>query len=200
MKLPLLTIYLDNNVWDFLFARRIDLSVALPRDRFCLAITREAEFEIPAIPDDKVELKAFIEDSIARCGVRTDSFFGFFDESLPADQQRCAGFDIGRFASEDELEYMRRQRTPLGEPGPIRKTGLHKNEADRALALRSTHSVVLTLDAKKGPINTAYREGGKVVFLTGFDDNDCTLAQYVVRSALQQEPTVLLPLSGMNPV
>jgi hypothetical protein len=200
LKLPLLTIYLDNNVWDFLFARRIDLSVALPRDRFCLAITREAEFEIPAIPDDKVELKAFIEDSIARCGVRTDSFFGFLDESLPADQQRCAGFDIGRFASEDELEYMRRQRTPLGEPGPMRKTGLHKNEADRALALRSTHSVVLTLDAKKGPINTAYREGGKVVFLTGFDDSDCTLAQYVVRSALQQEPTVPLPLSGMNPV
>jgi hypothetical protein len=130
--------------------------------------------------------------------VRTDSFFGFLDESLPADQQRCAGFDVGRFAREDELEYMRRQRTPLGKPSSMRKTGLRKNEADRALALRSIHSVVLTLDAKNGPINTAYREGGKVVFLAGFDDSACTLAQYIARSALQEEPALQLPSFGGN--
>lgn len=186
-------------MWDFLFARRIDLSAALPRDRFCLAITREAEFEIPAILDDKVELKAFIADTISRCGMRTDSFFGFRDESFPADQQRCAGFDVGRFASEEELEYMRRQRTPPRTPSPMRKTGLLKNEADRALALRSIHSVVLTLDAKKGPINTAYREGRKVVFLNGFDDSGCALEQYIVRSALQEEPPFPSPLFGANP-
>ena len=46
-----LTVYLDNNVWDFLFRRAINLAEALPKDEFCVCITREAEFEIPPIPD-----------------------------------------------------------------------------------------------------------------------------------------------------
>lgn len=179
MKLPLLTIYIDNNVWDFLFARSIDLCVALPQDRFCLAITREAEFEIPK---DKEKLNAFIVDTIARCGVRTDSLFGFYDESLPADKQRVAGFDEGRFATEEELEYSRHQHTPPREPSPLKKTGLHKNEADYALALRSIHSVVLTLDAT-GPIKKAYDQGKNVVYLNGFDDSGYTLAEYIINSA-----------------
>jgi hypothetical protein len=41
------SIYIDNNVWDFLFERGIDLSVELPRNGYCLFLTREAEFEIP---------------------------------------------------------------------------------------------------------------------------------------------------------
>jgi hypothetical protein len=93
-----LSVYLDNNVWDFLFERQIDLSSELPSDRFCLAITREAEFEIPTIPDHKDELKAYISRTIDRCGVRTDYLFGFRCESLSADQQRYGGFNIGRWA------------------------------------------------------------------------------------------------------
>ena len=78
-----ISVYVDNNVWDFLFERRIDLAVELPRDEFCLCLTREAEFEIPPIPPEKAELKAFIEATIAKCGIQTDTYFGFNDSSLP---------------------------------------------------------------------------------------------------------------------
>jgi len=142
--IPPLSVYIDNNVWDFLFDRRIDLATALPRDRFCLAITREAEFEIPLIPDDKADLKDFIADSIARCTIRTDSLFGFYDETIPEDEQRYGGFDVGRWASQEEWDFLARKRTPLNQVR--RKTGLYKDEADRALALRAIHSVVLSLD------------------------------------------------------
>lgn len=176
-----ISVYLDNNVWDFLFARKIDLAEALPRHRFCLAITREAEFEIPAIPDHKAEMKAFIADAIKRCSVQTDYIFGFYDDSLPADQQRFGGFDVGRWATEDELDYLRQQRTPLKNRA-TRKTGLYKDEADAALALRAIHSVVLSLDVKKGPINAAYQKGDKVVFLSDFDASGLTFEQYILQT------------------
>ncbi len=51
------SIYIDNNVWDLLFEKEIDLSVELPSDEFCLCLTREAEFEIPPIPEEKAALR-----------------------------------------------------------------------------------------------------------------------------------------------
>ena len=71
------SIYLDTNVWDFLFERQLDLEVELPSDEFCICITREAEFEIPPIPDGKAELKMFIEATIARCGIQTTRSLDF---------------------------------------------------------------------------------------------------------------------------
>jgi hypothetical protein len=182
----LISVYLDNNVWDFVFARKISLAEALPRDRFCLAITREAEFEIPAIPDHKADLKRFIDDTIAQCNIRTDYIFGFYDESLPADQQRFGGFDVGRWTTEHELKYIQQQRMPLKERS-MRKTGLYKDEADAALALRAIHSVVLSLDAKKGPINKAYEQGGKVVFLSQFDASGMSLSEYILQALVVQK-------------
>ena len=70
--------------------------LSLPREEFCICLTREAEFEIPPIPSGKADLKAFIDQTIAKCGIQTDSFFGFYDPNLPPDEQRVAGFDIGR--------------------------------------------------------------------------------------------------------
>jgi hypothetical protein len=153
-------VYIDNNVWDFLFERRLDLAVELPRDEFCLCLTREAEFEIPPIPQEKAELKAFIEATIAKCGIRTDSFFGFYDTSLPPDEQRVGGFDVGRWASPEEIAFIAQQRTALKD-SEKRPTKLYPGEADISLAARSLHSVVLSLDAKAGPINAAYRQGGR---------------------------------------
>jgi hypothetical protein len=49
-------VYIDNNVWDFLFERNLDLSVELPSADFCLCLTSEAEFEIPPIPREKEAL------------------------------------------------------------------------------------------------------------------------------------------------
>jgi hypothetical protein len=89
--IPPLSVYIDNNVWDFLYDRRIDLATTLSRDRFCLAITREAELEIPVIPDDEADLKDFITHTIAPCTILTDTLFGFFDEAFPEEQQRYGG-------------------------------------------------------------------------------------------------------------
>jgi len=172
-----ISVYIDNNVWDFLFARRIDLATALPRDEFCVCITREAEFEIPPIPASKADLKAFIEATIRDCTISTDSFFGFHDPSLPDDEQRVGGFDVGRWVQPGEAAFLAQQKTPLRAKNP--KTRLFKNEADISIAARAFTGVVLSLDAKKGPINDAYKQGGKVVFLTDFDRSGLSLAEFI---------------------
>ncbi len=140
-------------------------------------MTREAEFEIPPIPAEKIELKRFIETTIAKC-VQTVSLFGFYDETLPENEQRYGGFDVGRFASDAELDFLNQQRKSISDR-KREKTKLFRNEADVSVAARSFESVVLTLDAKKGPINTAYEQGGLVVFLKDFDDSGLSLSDYV---------------------
>lgn len=179
----MISVYLDNNVWDFLFARRLDLALELPRDEFCICLTREAEFEIPPIKSD--ELKAFINATIQNCVIQTDAFFGFNDDSLPQSEQRVRGWGIGRWASREELAFINQQRTPLGKK---RKTKLYNDEADISLAARSFHSVVLSFDAKSGPINDAYKQGGNVVFLTDFDQSKMSLADFVRAHAHQTTP------------
>lgn len=172
-----ISVYIDNNVWDFLLQHSIDLATALPRPEFCICITREAEFEIPPIPPEKEELRRFITSSIEKCEIKTDFLFGFADDNLPPDEQRVGGFDTARFATIKEIEFYERQRTRFGSKRA--KTKLYKGEADTAIAARSFHSVVLSLDAKAGPINDAYKDGGKVVFLTDFDASGLTLADFI---------------------
>lgn len=184
MPTELISVYIDNNVWDLLFALRIDLAVELPKDEFCVCITREAEFEIPPIEESKPELKAFIEKTIRECSIGTDIFFGFSDDSFPAEEQRVGGFDVGRWAQPEELAFLDQQRTSLGALRA--KTRLYKNEADRSLAARAFTGVVLTLDAKKGPINDAYRQGGRVVFLTEFASSGLPLAEFIRRALGQR--------------
>ena len=58
---PWINVFIDSNVWNFLFERQIDLAVDLPPDKFCLCHTREVELENGAIPPEKAELKAFID-------------------------------------------------------------------------------------------------------------------------------------------
>jgi len=178
-----INVYIDNNIWDFLLARRIDLAVALPSDKFCLYLTREAEFEVRAIPTvlrGKAELKAFIEATIAKCDIRTDTLFGFNDDSLPPDEQRVGGFDEGRWASSEEMDFMVQQRPAL-KTAKKRPTKLHPGEADISLAARAFHSVVLSLDDKPGPLRDASRQGGKVFFLTGFDDSGLSLSNFILK-------------------
>jgi len=68
---------LDNNVWNFLYDRNIDLAVELPRERFAIFITREVEIETLAIPaTTKAALKQFIARTVAECEIATTWVFG----------------------------------------------------------------------------------------------------------------------------
>jgi hypothetical protein len=173
-------VYIDNNVWDFLFERRLDLCVELPPSEYRLCLTREAEFEIPPIPSHKAELKAFIEKTIEKCGVKTLPHFGFYDEKHPPDEQRMGGFDIGQWASKEELAFMEQQKARLS-PNKKPKTGLYKNEADISLGARAFRSVVISLDRKSDPIRTAMNQGGKVIFLVEaeFDNQNESLGAFI---------------------
>lgn len=174
-------VFLDSNVWNLLYVLKIDLAVELPRNEFRLFITREAELEIPPIPTDKAELKAFIEKTIRDSSIETHSFFGFYDGNHPPEEQRVGGFGVGHWASPEELRFIAQQKKRLGEQKKS-TTRLYKNEADVSLAARSFTAVVLTLD-KRGPLKDAVEQGGKVVFLTDFESSGMSLGNFI-RSAL----------------
>ena len=182
-----ISVYIDNNVWDLLFELKIDLSTELPDDEFRLCLTREAEFEIPPIPDEKIELKKFIIDSIERARVKTVPFFGFYDENLPASEPRFAGFDKGVFAEESQAKFIKHQcdkkkdeeEKNKGGKDKKRPTGLFKDEADIAIASRSLIDVIITLDTKNGPIRYAYQEGGCVVYLNEFKQSHLSLSDFI---------------------
>jgi hypothetical protein len=175
-------IFLDNNIWDFLLKRGMDLATELPAKDFSLFITREAEFEIAPIPPEKGELKAFIENAFRRCSIKTHSYLGFDDPRHADGDQRVSGCDVGFFASPDEIDFIRQQTNRVGI---IKKpsTRLFRNEADVSLAARSFHSIVLTLDSKPGPLKDAFEQGGRVVFLTAFDASGMKLRDYIESSA-----------------
>ena len=169
-------IYIDHNVWDFLFARKIDLALELPAGEFSLHLTREAEFEIPPTPGD---LRVFIEETIQRCHIDVRPYFGFFDNQHLATEQRVSGHDEGYWASHEEYIFIESQHLKLGRSKKA-KTRLFKNEADISLAARSLHSVVLTFDRKPGPIQDAYKNGGRVIFLNDFDEYKLSLKEFIL--------------------
>lgn len=174
-----LSIYIDNNVWDLLFEKKIDLSIELPREEFCLCLTKEAEFEIPPIPDEKAELKKFIYDTIVKCSIETRPYFGFSDEKHPISEQRVAGFDEGFLADLAETQFMEQQKTRLSKHKK-ESTKLYKNEADISVAARSFGAVVITLDKKNGPINDAYKHGGAIVYLHEFIESGLPLKDFIM--------------------
>lgn len=97
-----IAITLDNNVWNFLYDRNVDLSVELPRESFAIFITSEVEIETLAIPStaSKSLLKGFIARTIVDCGVTTAWVFGF--DSRGPGPQRYGGFDQGTWQSQTE--------------------------------------------------------------------------------------------------
>ncbi|WP_156773386.1 hypothetical protein [Chlorobaculum parvum] len=180
VSIVLMDIYIDHNVWDFLFDRQIDLMKELATSEFALHLTREAEFEIPPTPDHK---RRYIEQTIATCNIDVRPYFGFYDEQHSSSDQRVGGWGVGYWASEEEMKFIDSQQSRLGA-NKKRKTRLFKNEADISLAARSLQSVVLTLDKKAGPLQDAYRQGGKVVYLTDFDNSGLSLKDFIM-SALK---------------
>jgi hypothetical protein len=184
----MIDVYIDNDVWNLLFERQIDLSAALPRGEFRIYITREGEFEIPPIPAIKAALKAFIEDTIARCGVQTDILFGFGDDRHPFNEQRVGGPDgKSRWATPRELEFIKRQKHRLG--AIKKRSRLYKHEADLALAARSFDAVVLSLNTKRGPLKDAHKEGGMIVFLNNFDESRMALSDLIKAEFTRRKPS-----------
>lgn len=156
----MISLFIDSNAWDVFFDRKIDLHLELPSDEFSIQITREAEFEILHMPTEK---RQYVEAVFEAKSIPTDMYFGFYDESLPPEQQRFAGFDCGRFASDEELTLIREEMSSIG---PTRRpTGLYKNEADVSLAARSTVSAVVTCDGKKVLKRAKTKYGGTVIDL-----------------------------------
>ena len=180
-------VFVDNCVWDLLFEQHLDLAKELPADQFCLFIVREVEFEIEAIAQKKPDLALWVRETIGRARIRTRRDFGFHDERHSEEDQRVGGFgdrrdgSVGGFwveADEAGFEAELLKRYPQGEKRP--KTRLYRNEADIALAVRSLHSVVLTLDQKAGPLRDALGRGGKVVYLKDFNPDTSSLASLVM--------------------
>jgi hypothetical protein len=63
---------------------------------------------------------------------------------------------------------------------PKRKSSvLRKDEADVSQAVASLSSVLITADAKKGPISVAAGNGGRVLYLSEFQRSGLKLADYI---------------------
>lgn len=158
----MISVYVDNCAWDILFKRGVDLREALPPSEYGLAITREAELEIALIPNQ--ELLTYVRSSISAREIPTDTYFGFFVDSLPGDQQRVGGFGEGRFITPSESVILAAEAKRIGQSQ--RPTGLFKNEADVSLAARSAHSVLITADNRKVIKQLPRKYGATVVNLS----------------------------------
>jgi hypothetical protein len=176
-----IAITLDNNVWDFLFLKELDLASELPLDQFAIFITREVEIEGLAIPTNasKTPIKDYISRTIVSCDIRTTSAFGFATDG--PGEQRVSGFGQGTFQSQTEREFY----AAISEQYLIgkcrKKSQLTGNEGDAAVAAKSFSSIVLTceLPDTKGPLHFAAEHGGKILYLEGFDRSRLTLKAYV---------------------
>ena len=177
MKIKL---FIDNNAWDIFFDAKIDLIKELPDNEFSLYMTKEAEFEIPLMPSEKRE---YVETFINKGRIETDTYFGFYNESLSPEEQRVGGFgDLndqsagGRFIEEAEAALIQSEASSIGPAK--RPTGLFKNEADVSLAARSLHSVVLTCDGKKALKRAKENHGGIIVDLKKYQKGK-SLADFI---------------------
>jgi hypothetical protein len=176
-----IAITLDNNVWNFLFDKNIDLASELPADLFTIHITREIEIETLAIPDrdSKKALKEYIAGTIASCGIKTTWVFGFAHEG--PGPQRHGGFGVGTWQSQTEQEFYAaiRERFLIGKSQ--KNSMLSDNEGDAAVAAKSFSSIALTceLPDKIGPLRFASEHGGKVLYLESFERSGLTLRVYI---------------------
>jgi hypothetical protein len=177
-----IAVTLDNNVWNFLFDRGFNLALELCSEKFAIFIPREVEIETQAIPvnDSKKTLKDYIARTIAACGIRTTSVFGFATEG-PGSQRR-GGFDQGTFQSQTEREFYAAisERYLIGRPEM--GSQLTQNEGDAAVAAQSFFSIVLTCENRKvhGPLRYAAEHGGAVLYLEDFDGSGLTLSEYII--------------------
>jgi len=174
-----IAVTLDNNVWDFLLRTGLDLGSELPRDLFAVFITREVEIETSAIPTTKGELKDYVARTISSCDIRTTSVFGFAREK--PGPERFGGFGQGTWQSQTEREFYAAIRDQYLIGRREKNSQLNDNEADAAVAAKSFSSIVLTCEHpnKVGPLRFAAEHGGKILYLSDFEQSGRTLSAYI---------------------
>jgi hypothetical protein len=178
-------IFIDNNVFDFLFDKDIDICKEFPKENYNLYITKEVKFETEPIPNK--EKSAFIDNLLNKC-ITIKPFFGFSNPNHTADKQRAGGFGEGYFSTAENELFRKELNQQFPNQKKNSKHDLYTNEADIDLAVRSIDSIVLSFDDKqgkgksKGPLNIAFEKGYKVVFLRGLKDfrNTLNLHDYVI--------------------
>lgn len=172
-----ITVFLDNNAWDFFYARGLNPCEQLPSPQFKLMITREGEFEIDAIPSAKQGLKDFIQKARTEC-IQTQMYFGFASANTHPSEQRVGGFGQGVWVSKEETEFIHSQHGSMGFEKKA-STRLYPQEADISLAARSLVAVVLTCDSE-GALKRAASRGGRVVNLLRFDQSGMSVKNFIL--------------------
>lgn len=172
----MISVFIDSNAWNILFEQGIDLTTELPANEFVIYITREVEVEILAIPETKADLKRFILETLERRQVVTTANFGFAEAGPTS-----APLGHATFQSVHDREWYAQPengRHILNKA--VRPTGLGKNQVDASLAVRSGNSIILTNDARGGPLADAARQGGNVRSLAMFDRMRISLRDYIL--------------------
>ena len=157
-------IFIDNNIWDYVYKNKIDLEVYFPKEKFKLCITQLGLYEIMQINHSNSEFKKFAKHYIEQY-VFTDGRFGFYDQKFPNNEQRSSGF-MGKFITVEESRFRKSLKDKYQKKKKRKDSNiLFPQEADIELAVRSLEDVVITFDSKKGPLMAALQAGGKVIFL-----------------------------------
>lgn len=181
------SLFIDNCVWDFFFKKQFDLAIELPAEEFDLLMTNLVhDFEVEGFLYQK-EKYSYVQEQIINRGIKTDSYFGFASyEDDPQKKYKVSGFGKGRYISYNEIkEYMKYEH--YINSANTKRSGLYANEADVWLAvLATTGHIVLTNEKKKrkkrnGPLQKAYEDGGKIIFLEDFNQGRESIKQFIFR-------------------
>ncbi|SUB63971.1 Uncharacterised protein [Plesiomonas shigelloides] len=162
-----INVYIDNNIWDFIFKNGLNLRDYFPAEKYRILISKHGRFEITQMPDtpDKIDFKNYILSVLAG-DVEELHTFGFSNPAHSESEQRNSGFGMGAFTSVRVNEERERLKSEYGVTQKRKESLiLNKQEADIELGALSLTNFVLTLDKKDGPLKSASENGGNVIFL-----------------------------------
>lgn len=154
-------IIVDSNAWNFLHASGISLSNEL-LSCYCFQITLEISREMEALKD-REDKKAIYEFFVGENELLEEPlcYFGFYDDSVPANEQRFGGFGVGGLASVHQNEYFQKTARQIK---PKKREVYYGNEADRLIGSRGFgNTFILTEDnSKSGPM----REAANIIYVS----------------------------------
>lgn len=150
----MINIIVDSNAWNFLHVSGISLSNELLRD-YNFQITLEVSRELQELVG-KEGKEALYEFFVSETQSLEEPlcYFGFYNESVPADEQRFGGFGVGGFASVHQDDYFQKTFRQIKSS----KRGIYYgNEADMLIGSRGFgNTFILTEDNNKsGPMKEA---------------------------------------------